>query len=418
MARQVQYGPMMRIAGMTEFGAQVGGRGAGAADEPSRICGTEAGRRAAIRVLLPIPCRGPGVAATCRAILTASAPRYALDLFAPVIADRGSLPVASHAMLPAALAALPAFLLRPFAGARLGRAFLAAVEAGQLAYLWPDTPLPVYRSLAARGIPIVAESLNTRMAVAKPRLDAAYEALGLPPAHPITDRRIAEQEERHALCSAIFAPSPATERAFAGTGLEARVIPASYGTWVPRTLPERAAKGPQAPVTFLFLGTACVRKGIQHLLTLWRDMPPRAVLRIVGRVEPVIRTLFADVMSRPNVQVVGFSRDVRRELLGADLLVLPSIEEGDAIVTYEAAAHGLPVVASPAGAGRIGDETGAIDIVDPDDAEAFRDRLLRFAASEELRRARGQQARRAALAYDWSIVGPRRFDLYFARQAG
>ena len=51
------------------------------------------------------------------------------------------------------------------------------------------------------------------------------------------------------------------------------------------------------------------------------------------------------VLDADTVSAIGFSDDVAEELLRADIAVLPSLEEGDPISTYEAAAHGLPVIA-------------------------------------------------------------------------
>jgi glycosyltransferase involved in cell wall biosynthesis len=102
------------------------------------------------------------------------------------------------------------------------------------------------------------------------------------------------------------------------------------------------------------------------------------------------------------------------EYRAADVAVLPSLEEGDPIATYEAAAQGLPVIASALGAGRIGAETGAVDIVDPQDIEALRAKLSSYAADEDLRRKRGEHCRAASLAYDWSRVAPERLDRLFA----
>lgn len=369
-----------------------------------------------IRTLMTMPCEDVGVGRTCRSILAASrATGLACDLSTSTFrGDRPSgLPV--HSVMPPALSRLPFGLVRRLAERALHRRFLAALGDGDVAYLWPSVPVAVYESLARRGVPIIAESVNTRMEAAKPVLDAAYAALGLPPAHDITEARIADQNRRQALCTAIFAPSAATERAFAGTPVAERIIPASYGTWVPKTLPPRPPKAPDAPVVFVFVGAVCVRKGAHRLLEAWRQPPCGAVLRLVGDIEPAIRARFADVLASESVSSIGFSRDVATELLRADVALLPSLEEGDPIATYEAAAHGLPVIASEAGAGRIGAETGAITVVDPDDIEALRGVLASFAGSEELRRDRGAAARQAALGYDWSRVGPLRFARLFEK---
>lgn len=368
------------------------------------------GGRPAIRTLYTLPCADIGVGMTCRSLLVAArAAGWRADLF--TVRIKGVEPgLQGHVRTPPGpIRFLPYRITRPFVVPRLTRSYLAALRGDDIAYLWPSVPLAVYERIAARGLPIVAEAINTRMAVAKPLLDAAYDRLGLAPAHGITDARIADQDARHALCSAIFAPSPATEAAMAGTVFADRVVPASYGTWVPAALPERTPPPDGAPVTFLFLGAVCVRKGAHLLLDAWRRAPRNARLRLVGPAEPAIRARFADVLNSPTVSAPGFRRDVAREYSAADVYVLPSLEEGDPVATYEAASHGLPVIATAMGAGRIGAETGAVSLLESIDVEALRARIAQFAGSEDLRRHWGGLARAASLDYDWSVVAPKRF---------
>ncbi len=366
-----------------------------------------------IRALMTNPCETVGVGRTCRSILAASvAAGYRADLVTARFDGEAPAGLPVRAGVPSLVRYLP--FGRRLTDEALHRRYLDALDEGDIAYLWPSVPVSVYERLARRGVTIVTASVNTRMAAAKPMLDAAYDALGLPPAHGITEFRIAIQNLRQVLCTAIFTPSPATEHAFLGTPVADRLIPTSYGTWVPKLLPERPVRAPGHPVTFVFVGSVCVRKGAHLLLEAWRRPPPGAHLRLVGEIEPAIRARFADVLDSGTVSAVGFSRDVAGELLRADVAVLPSLEEGDPIATYEAASHALPVIASAAGAGRIGAETGVIDIIDPQDVVAFRDRLMSYAADEDLRRARGTLARAASLGYDWSRVGPERFDRLFS----
>jgi glycosyltransferase involved in cell wall biosynthesis len=138
-------------------------------------------------------------------------------------------------------------------------------------------------------------------------------------------------------------------------------------------------------------------------------MPSTARLRIVGLDDEAFQDRYADVLSQDNVAATGFSADVDREYAQADVFVVPSLEEGDPIVTYEAAARGLPVVASEVGAGRIGAETGAIWTLDTSNVELLRTRLLELTVSEELRRHWGEKARKACIAYDWRPTTLRRF---------
>lgn len=361
-----------------------------------------------MRVLMSMPCADVGVGGTCRSILRAATMNGCKPVLYTSRSDSSRIePFPMETFTPSLLGWLPHRATRQISVRRLHHAYLSGLSAGDIAYLWPSVPLHIYQTLHARGVAIVTEAINTRMAEACAVMDAAYESLGLPPTHRITPDRIADEEARLALASAIFSPSPATDASLARSRFADRAIPSSYGTWVSEA-PLRPARRPGEPVTFLFIGRSCIRKGLHHLLEAWRKAPPDALLRVVGLEQPELQRLYADVLSQPNVSATGFCADVHAEYARADVFVLPSLEEGDPIVTYEAAAAGLPVLASAVGAGRIGAETGAIRQFDTSDIELLRAEIAAFAGSAELRADWGGRARAAVQNYDWPLVAARR----------
>lgn len=387
-------------------------RHAAVSDVTGHVLPDRAGTR--LRALLAAPVEASGISHTCWSILQgASGSGYAPTLHAAFLRLNADTAFAIRTILPRPMTLLPFDLVRPLAQSVLHSRFLSSLQAGDTAYLWPGVPLRTFESVARRGIPIVTEAVNTRMAAARDVLDAAYDALGAAPDHGITDERIAMQEARNGLCAAIFAPSPGVEASYRDAPYAARVIPAGFGTWVPSKLPQRN-RAIGRPVRFLFVGRDDVRKGLHRLLEAWKRPPEGAELRIVGEISPLVRRLYADVLDLPSVTAAGFCGDMGAEYRAADVAVLPSLEEGDPIATYEAAAQGIPVIASTPGAGRIGAETGAVDIVDPQNIEALRAKLSSYAADEDLRRQRGALCRAASLAYDWSRVAPERLDRLFA----
>lgn len=358
-----------------------------------------------------MPCADFGVGQTCRSLLRgATACGLDVDLFTSRSDSRFREPFPLHSFTPWPLGGLPHRLTRQFSVRRLHAAFLGNLGEGQIAYLWPSTPPAVFEIVKELGLPIVCEAINTRMADARPILDAAYEQLGLPATHRITDERIAQEEAMMSMADFIFSPSPATDRSLARSRSGVKVIQASYGTAVPKRLPVHAPKAAGSPVTFLFIGLSCIRKGLQHLLEAWRDVPANARLRIVGFDQPELARIYRDVLIQPNVSASGFSTEIDAELSRADVFVLPSLEEGDPLVIYEAAARGLPVIASLVGSGRIGAETGAIHTIDTADIATLRHEIARFTHSNDLRLDWGQRARAASLRYDWMTVAERRFN--------
>jgi glycosyltransferase involved in cell wall biosynthesis len=151
-----------------------------------------------------------------------------------------------------------------------------------------------------------------------------------------------------------------------------------------------------------------VRKAAHILLEAWSRAKIPGDLILVGAVEPEIRGLCADHLDRPDVHTPGFVADPRTVYGAADIFVMPSLEEGSPLVTYEAAAHGLPMIVSPMGAGRIGAEEGCAVAFDPAEPDTLVAALRRLAASPEERRHFGARARAVAQNYDWRDVSARR----------
>lgn len=361
-----------------------------------------------IRTLLPMACDGVGPSFTCLKLMTgAHLAGYRTEVFANRLrAKRPQVPL--KLALPGLLAMLPYKPVAALASPRLEHWFLDTIQQGDIAYLWPGVSLETHRILHARGIPIVLEGINTRMASARRILDAAYDAIGARPAHGITEARIAEEEEKYTYASAIFAPNRNVEIALKGSPLEHRFISTSYGVDTSKASPARDYVDHGRPLVFMFCGYACVRKGVHHLLDAWKRMPGQHRLQLVGNIEPLIAERYADLLASDRVEVVGFVKDVHPYFARADVFVFPSLEEGGPQVTYEAALHGLPIIASPMGASRLGDTEGTMLVVETVDAQSLAEAIERLLYSAALRTELGKKAVQEVPRFDWCTVGRHR----------
>ena len=95
----------------------------------------------------------------------------------------------------------------------------------------------------------------------------------------------------------------------------------------------------------LFVGTAALRKGIHYLAqaaTELRQQDPDFEVRVIGEVSKQVRSH----RDSRNLHFMGTMswREAQQELSAADVLVLPSLAEGSASVTYEALSLGIPQV--------------------------------------------------------------------------
>lgn len=95
------------------------------------------------------------------------------------------------------------------------------------------------------------------------------------------------------------------------------------------------------------VGTGFRRKGIDLLLDLWREQPPRgAALVVVGRDQRLAAWRRTARGIAVPVVFTGPRRDVERLYAAADAFVLASIQDAFGMVVLEALASGLPVVTS------------------------------------------------------------------------
>ncbi len=124
----------------------------------------------------------------------------------------------------------------------------------------------------------------------------------------------------------------------------------------------------------------------------------------MGRVLPEIKDVLRAYADLPGIRTVGFLNTPAEAYQQSDIFVFPSIEEGSALVTYEALACGLPVVTTP-NAGSVvrdGVEGFIVPIRDPD---ALAERMERLRTDVRLRREMGKAARRRAEEFPWERHG-------------
>jgi glycosyltransferase involved in cell wall biosynthesis len=145
--------------------------------------------------------------------------------------------------------------------------------------------------------------------------------------------------------------------------------------------------------TFLYAGRLDREKGLDVLLEAFRDVPGELLVAGAGAEEKRLRALAPE-----GVRFLGpLGRDELAAVYAqADVFVLPSRSEPWGMVLNEAAASGLPIVATE-GVGAAHDlvEEGVNGFrVPADDAPALADALRRLAEDPELRHAAGLASRR------------------------
>jgi glycosyltransferase involved in cell wall biosynthesis len=253
-------------------------------------------------------------------------------------------------------------------------------------------PLGSERTLATArrlGLPGLLERPNAHTRLAFRAVQEVCEELGLPvdraSPHAARADRLAREEREYELAAALLCPSDFVARSFRSEGPpQARLLRHRYGYDPARFGPEGRQEGGR-PFTACFVGRGEPRKGLHLALRAWLDSGAAEHGRFVvaGSIEPAYRELLEPLLDHPSVEERGRVDDPAAVMRGADVLVLPSLEEGSALVTYEARACGCVLAVSDR-SGAPG--TDAVDVlVHPaGDVEALASNLRDLAADSDL----------------------------------
>ena len=150
---------------------------------------------------------------------------------------------------------------------------------------------------------------------------------------------------------AIVVPSRLVRRTFINEGVDpAKVFAIPYGVRLERF--QKTGNPPDSNNRFevLFVGGVSIRKGIPYLLQAFAALQhPGKHLRIVGSVSSEMKTLLQK-LPQENVEVLGAlpQSELVSIMSTSHVLVLPSIEEGLALVQGQALSCGCPVIATEA----------------------------------------------------------------------
>ena len=282
----------------------------------------------------------------------------------------------------------------------------------EIAYLWPAVSLNAYKTIKNRGHKIIYEGVNTHEANSKAILDAEYKSLKLPDLSSISAAKVIDESAKLALADYIYSCSPIMTASMLSNGIpQSKILQTSYGLSPSAVLdvPSRFDKVNRQP-TFIFVGTISVRKGIHLLLKYWAKANLNAKLKLVGTIEDALKPLVSSYLLDTRIEHIPFTLDLTSIYKSADVLILPSLEEGSPLVTYLALGASLPVIVSPMGGGGVIVDGEDGFVIEPHDENKWVERMRQLAESDELRQKLSANSKQKATSYVWDAVGKRRLD--------
>lgn len=233
-------------------------------------------------------------------------------------------------------------------------------------HCWPGAALHTARAAAKSGLPTLREVPNTHTGNAYDVVGKLCAELGihLPKnhSHSLNVGRLQREEAEYAAVRRLLVPSDHVRSTFLARGFSPeRLLRHQYGFDADVFTPREAPRS--GPFHAVFLGTVEPRKGLHVALEAWRrsEAFKTATFSIYGRVVDGYGQVIEQYLDMPNVELFGFTDDTAGVLRSADVLILPSYEEGSALVTYEAQGCGaVPMVSDATGAQCVHGVTGMI----------------------------------------------------------
>lgn len=167
---------------------------------------------------------------------------------------------------------------------------------------------------------------------------------------------IVEREEReYRICDRLFVLSSFAWRSFVAAGVpESKLALLPLGVDVRAFRPSRDVLAERrrritsgAPLRVITAGTVCFRKGLYDFEKIVRAVGPRRFhFQLVGSIAPEAAKFAAQLPSSVEIVPRQPHAKLPEWYAGADLFLLPTLEDGFAVVLTQASAGGLPILAT------------------------------------------------------------------------
>ncbi|HWA29269.1 MAG TPA: glycosyltransferase family 4 protein [Lacunisphaera sp.] len=224
-----------------------------------------------------------------------------------------------------------------------------------IVHTWPMGALRTLKEAARLGLPTVLERPNAHTRFAYEVVQKECEKLGITmPAgheHAMKEDWLKIEEEEYERADYLLCPSDFVAQTFLDRGFPPhKLLRHQYGFDEKVFHPAAGPRDPARPFTMLFAGGCAPRKGLHYALEAWLQSSAHrdGKFLIAGGFIPGYAERLTSMLSHPSVEVLGHRRDVQDLMRRSDVFVLPTIEEGSALVTSEARGCGCVILVSEA----------------------------------------------------------------------
>lgn len=219
------------------------------------------------------------------------------------------------------------------------------------------------------------------------------------------EEKLARKEEELALANCITCPSEFVLQSIPPEIREK--TPCQIAPFGSPKIPPNDAQGGNArkegKLKLLFVGSMSQRKGLADLFEAMKLIDsPHVSLSILGR-PSLTMSFYREIFPHFEYLSPRSNKEVQDVMNGHDVLVLPSIIEGRALVQQEAMASGLPLIITP--------NTGGEDLIESEktgfvvpirDPGKIAEKIEWFAKEQKMLPDMSRYCRKKAMQYNWS----------------
>jgi glycosyltransferase involved in cell wall biosynthesis len=277
-------------------------------------------------------------------------------------------------------------------------------------HLWPCAALETIRAAKRLGIPTVLERPNAHTRFCYEVVAREHRRIGIGTPHHdyLGDPKVLEREEAefaeadYLLCASQFAADSFVRAGFCAE----KILRHRYGFDENAYFPSSELRDSGRRFTVLFVGVDAVRKGLHLALEAWLASPAcqDGQFLIAGELFDEFKQKFAASLAHPSIVQLGHRQDVPELMRNADILVMPSIEEGFGLVCAEAIGAGCVPLASTACTELCRHMENAL-VHEVGDVTALQSQITELYTNRELLARLRAGALRTRTRWTWSAAG-------------
>ncbi|MFA5422300.1 MAG: glycosyltransferase family 4 protein [Phycisphaerae bacterium] len=242
---------------------------------------------------------------------------------------------------------------------RITASWLEKLAAGvriDVVHCWPVGAQETLKTARRLGIKTAVERPNTHTGHAYRVVQQECSRLGVKlekgHSHKQNERRLKRELQEYDLADLLLCPSRQVKDSFVKEGFgDEKLAIHQYG-FDPGVFSEplRDTRVKSDIFRVAFVGSGEPRKGLHYALDAWLGSKAsnHGILYICGTILDGYREMLAEKLAHPSVRQLGRTGNVAEIMQKSHALILPSIEEGSALVTYEARACGAVLLVSDA----------------------------------------------------------------------